>query len=398
MPVDWSNWSGSVRCSPARLVTPKDEAEIAAEVRGAAADGLRVRVAGTGHSFTPLVATDGVLVSLAGWAGIESCDPERRQATVRAGTTLHVLGEELLGRGLAMENLGDVDVQALGGAIGTGTHGTGPTFGNLSTQVLALRLVTATGDVLDCSAEREPEVFRAARVSLGLLGIVSAVTLRLVPAFRLHERVWRLPAEECLERLDRLIARNEHFEFFWDPADDEAECKSLNTTEKAPEDADILEGERIGWSAHIIPSVRSLTFNEMEYAVPAALGPDCFRAVRRRMRERHPGVTWPVEYRTLTPDDAYLSPAYGRETVTISIHQSARRPYQDFFADIEAIFRAHGGRPHWGKIHNLRAAELHDLYPMWDRFQAVRTRLDPDGRFLNDYLREVFGIDAPARR
>jgi FAD/FMN-containing dehydrogenase len=391
VPEGWSNWSESVRCTPSRIELPSNEEELSSIVVRAAREGLSVRVAGTGHSFTPLVTTDGVIVSLDEWTGIETCDAEHCWATVRAGTKLAALGELLFERGLAMENLGDVDVQSLGGAIGTGTHGTGRTFRNLSSQVTALRLVTASGEILDVTEGSHPDLLRAAQVSLGLLGVTSTVTLRLLPAFRLHERVWRLPALECLDRLNRLIAKNEHFEFFWHPQSDESECKTLTSTDLTPDQAPELEGERVGWSAQIIPSVRRLKFNEMEYALPAESGAACFRAVRQRMLERHPGVRWPVEYRTLAPDDAWLSPAFGRDTVTISIHQDARLPYAPFFDDIEPIFRSYGGRPHWGKIHSLTGSDLRGLYPKWDFFVALRESLDPEGQFLNPYLQGLFG-------
>jgi FAD/FMN-containing dehydrogenase len=297
----------------------------------------------------------------------------------------------LLEQGLAMENLGDVDVQSLAGAIGTGTHGTGRTFRNISSQVSALRIVTADGDVRACSEEQEPDLFGAARVSMGMFGVFSLIGLRLVPAFRLHERVWRLPIGECLDRLDRFITRNQRFEFFWYPTSDEAECKSLNRTEALPEELPEIEGERIGWSAQVLPSVRRILFNEMEYAMPAEAGVACFHKVRSRMLARHPEVRWPVEYRTLAEDNAWLSPAYGRATVTISIHHDARLPFEPFFSDIEPIFLAHGGRPHWGKIHGLKSIALRDLYPKWEAFVALRQSMDPDGRFMNTYLQGLFG-------
>jgi len=407
----WLNWSGSVACEPRCLATPASEEEIRALVREAVAAGLTVRVAGTGHSFTPLVATDGLLLSLDGWAGVEAHDAATGRTTVRAGTKLHDLGDRLFALGLGMENLGDVDVQSVAGAIATGTHGTGRTLGNLSSHVVGMRLVTAAGESLELSEERDADLLRAARVSLGALGVVSRVTLRVLPAYCLEERVWREPNAACLDRLAERIADNVRYEFFWFPATDEAECKTLNPTDLPPDEEPAglamgtpasaapgaprqpVERRRVGWSARVIPSIRQRRFNEMEYALPAEAGPDCFRRVRARMRERHPEVLWPVEYRTLAADDAWLSPAHGRDTVTISIHQDARLPFMEFFTDIEAIFREHGGRPHWGKIHTLTARELRDLYPRWDDFLAARARLDPDGVFLNPHLRRVFGPD-----
>jgi FAD/FMN-containing dehydrogenase len=339
------------------------------------------------------VATPGYVVSLDDWAGIESCDPSRLEATVRAGTKLTALGEALLARGLATANLGDIDVQSLGGALGTGTHGTGRSLPNLSAQVAALRLVLASGEVVECSAEREPDLFAAARVSFGALGVISAARLRLLPAYRLHERTRRQSLAETLERLAEDVAGNRHFEFFWFPARDVVETKALNPTAAEPDSLAGRKYERIGWSAKILPSVRELKFHEMEYSVPAEAGPACMRAVEARMRARWADVQWPVEYRTLRADDAWLSTAHERETVTISIHQDAGLPCRELFGDLEGVFREHRGRPHWGKLHTLRAPELAALYPRFDDFRALRRRLDPRGVFGNDHLRELLGTE-----
>lgn len=401
-PRPWHNWSGSVGCTPRAIVAPGSEEEVAATIRDASREGATVRVVGSGHSFVPLCATDGVLVTLDALHGVAEVDAARGRATIRAGTKLHRLGPLLHAAGLAMANLGDIDRQSLGGAVGTGTHGTGPTLGNIATQVVGLRLATADGNLLDLSAAREPALFEAARVAVGALGIATRITLQLLPAYRLHERTWAVPFEECMAGLDDLIAANRHFEFFWLPGPDACAMKALNPTDEPVFDpppappappgslARYTRPERVDWSHRVLPSERNARFNEMEYAVPAARGPDCLREVRALMRTRHRDVTWAVEYRTLRADAIPLSPAHGRETVTISIHQAAGLPHEPFFADAEAVFRNHHGRPHWGKCHNLRARDLRDAYPRWADFAAARARLDPAGRFLNPYLRGLF--------
>jgi FAD/FMN-containing dehydrogenase len=388
----WSNWSGRVTCAPASIMRPASERAIADAVRDAARAGKNVRVAGSGHSFTPLVATSDVLLSLDDWHGIEDVDATHGRATIRAGSKIAALGAPLREHGFALANQGDVDVQAIAGALSTGTHGTGRTLGSLSSQIRALRLVTADGEVVCCDAAHDADLLDAARVSLGALGILSAATLQLVPAYRLHERVWKVGIDDCLAQLDERIARHRHFEFFWYPHRDYAEMKALDPTDAAPGSLEGRKGERVDWSDQIFPSVRDLRFNEMEYSLPAASGAACFAAVRARMQQRHADVLWPVEYRTVAADPGWLSPMHERDTVAISIHQDASLPCDDFFSDIEPIFREHGGRPHWGKIHNLRARELAPLYPKWERFLAVRKRLDPGGVFLNDHLRELFGL------
>ena len=388
----WTNFSGRVSCLPAQSVRPKSEAELAELVRAAARDGRGLRVAGTGHSFTPLCATDGMLVSLDDWQGIVAIDRARGRATVRAGTKLRALGEPLLEAGLAMANLGDVDVQALAGAVSTGTHGTGPGLANVSSQVVGARLVRASGEALELSAERDRDELDAARVSLGLLGVFSTLELALVPAYKLHERVWKTGIEPCLDELARDVAATRHYEFWWYPHKDYAERKSLQPTGAPAESVAGRKGERIDWSARILPTVRELRFNEMEYSVPAEAGPACFRQVRERMKTRWPDVVWPVEYRTVAADSAWLSTAHARASVAISLHQDAKLDPDAFFADCEPIFVAHGGRPHWGKLHRRTAPDLAAVYPRWADFQVLRRELDPGGVFANAYLRELFAL------
>lgn len=394
----WSNWSGSVTCAPRSIVLPTSEAETIAVIKKAAADRISVRVAGTGHSFTPLCAADGILMSLDGLQGLVTSAGET--ATFWAGTKLSQMGDPLWEAGLALANMGDIDRQALAGAISTGTHGTGPTLGNLSTQVIGLRIVLASGEVVVCSPTQEPEIFKAARVSLGALGVITQVTLRALPAYRLQERSWVAGFEECMAQLDHLVATNRHFEFFWVPSEDLCAMKTLNPTNAecvASPHSPIVTGrltryvrdEKIDRSYRIFPSERNLKFNETEFALPAATGPDCLREIRQLMQRRYPAVLWPLEYRTLAADDIPLSPAYGRATVTISVHQAAELPYQPFFADVEAIFRNHQGRPHWGKIHTHTMRDLVALYPAWADFQAVRAQLDPTGLFLNEHLQTI---------
>lgn len=401
----WTNWSGTITCTPRTIAAPESEAEIRALIGVAAQTHATVRVTGTGHSFVPLCASDDLLLSLDNLQGIVAIDQAAQQAIVWAGTKIHQLGDPLWDAGLAMANMGDIDRQSIAGAISTGTHGTGCTLGSISTQVVGLRIVTATGEIIECSPTRAPEIFRAAQVSLGALGVITQVTLQLLPAYYLHERTWAVPFEACMTNLDELIAANRHCEFFWSPGEDACALKTLNPTEldqlpAAPTVPTVtgrlaryIREERIDRSYRIFPSERTIKFNETEFAVPAANGPDCLRELRHLMQTQFPEVLWPIEYRTLAADTTDLSPAYNRATVTISLHQAAELPYQSFFAAAEAIFRNHHGRPHWGKLHTHMAHDLRALYPQWSNFQAVRGRLDPTGMFMNEHLHAIFDGD-----
>jgi len=386
--LEFEDFSGRVSCTPRHRHEPRDEAELVRCVREARGC---VRPVGSGHSGAPLCATDDTQISLEHFHGIESVDPESRCAWIRAGTPVHALGAPLWEAGFSLRNQGDVDVQALAGAIATGTHGTGPALGSMSTQVEGLRLVLASGDVWTCTRAQHPDVLDAARVNLGALGVVSALCLSLEPAYWLHEREWKEDVEPGLEQLQARAGAPRHLEFWWLPPLDALYMKSLHPTDAEPESVAGRRRERIGRSFEVFPSVRADPFYEIEYAVPEAAGPACFRALRAWLRQHHPDVTWPIEYRTLAADDIPLGVAFERPSVTLSVHQARGLPYAKLFADAEAILREHDGRPHWAKAHSLTATELAPLYPRWADFARVRRELDPHGRFLSPYLRELLG-------
>jgi FAD/FMN-containing dehydrogenase len=375
---------------------PEDEEALVRLVRRAAAEGRTVRVVGAGHSSSSLVQTDDILVSLEKFTGLVSHDGEACEAVVRPGSTLHDMGQALLDVGLAVHNLGDVDVQRVAGAIATGTHGTGKTLRNLSAMLIGVRLVTGQGEVVACHVEDEPEFIQAARVSLGALGIFTELRLKLLPAYKLHRQEWCTNVEDCLAHLDELVAQNRNFDFYWYPRSDEAKLRILNEPGEGPEDipyARLVE-DKVNWAPDIISKVRTLRFDEMEYSLPAGAGPECFAEIRRRVLARHrKTVGWRVLYRTVAPDDAYLSTAHGRDTVTISLHQNNSLHFWQYFKDIEPVFWHYGGRPHWGKKHTLRAQALRPLYPRWDDFLAARRRVDPEGRFLNGHLCTLLGLE-----
>lgn len=394
---EWRNWSGSLRFRPQRFEQPESEQALVELVRRAAADGQTVRVVGAGHSSSRLVETEDLLVSLEKLNGLQSHDRDHCVATLGAGTRVEDAGKALHEVGLALHNYGDVATQTLAGVIGTGTHGSGKMLPNLSAALVGVRLVTGRGELQEYTFDREPGFLQAARVSLGALGIFTAVTLKLLPTYRIHRQEWCTHIDKCMDHLDELIELNRGFDFYWYPRRDEAKLRLLNPPGEGPGRLPYAQcvAEEEGWSHEVIPKHSGIAnkFDEMEYALPAEAGPACFQEVRRRMKEKHRAIVgWRVLYRTIAADDAYLSPAQGRPTVTISLHQNAGLPFWEFFLDLEPVFRAYGGRPHWGKKHTLGAAELRPLYPLWDRFEAERRRMDPGGVFLSPAMRDLLGV------
>lgn len=387
----WSNWSGRQRARPRSLHFARSEEDAAAVVRQAAAEGLTVRAAGAGHSHAPLVPGDGVIIDTSGLAGVVASDTVTQTARIRAGSRICTLGRPLHDAGLALINQGDIDRQAIAGACATGTHGTGPALKNLSAAVVGARLVLASGEIVNCSSEQQPQLWQAVRLSLGALGLVTELTLQLRPAYKLAERGWSEPVEALLERLDEHVAAARHFEFFWYPENDSAAAKAMDETEAPPRYPLDAEHQRQAWSYEVLPSHRPLLHTEMEYSVPAAAGPACFRAIRGLIQDDFPDLRWPVEYRTLAADDVWLSTAYRRPTVTISVHQDIKEDEQPYFQACEAVFLEHGGRPHWGKVHYLDGSRLAAMHACWADWWSVRDAADPQGVFLNDHLRALRG-------
>ena len=426
----WTNWAHNQSCSPAAVRRPATEAELVQLVKQAAANGQRVKAVGAGHSFTSIACTDGVLVDLGGYGRVLRHDAAFDQVTVEAGIPLHRLSDELDARGLALENMGDIDRQSISGATQTATHGTGLRFRNLSAQIVGMRLVTADGSVLECSASENADVFDAARVGLGALGLVSTLTLQCVRAFRLHAVEEPAPVDDVLRDLDDLVEANDHFEFYWVPHTRWALTKrNRRTDEPARPRTRVREWVddvalnnyafgvlcRVGrWRPSLIPrlakvipntgrldyvdrsdrvftSPRRVRFWEMEYGVPREALPEALNRVRRLVDEMGTPLSFPVEVRVVAPDEIPLSTAQGRETGYIAVHVYRGTPYDAYFAGVERIMDGYGGRPHWGKLHFQRAETLAPKYPRWDDFQLVRARLDPEGRFANPYLDRVVG-------
>ncbi|MEO6997802.1 MAG: D-arabinono-1,4-lactone oxidase [Terracoccus sp.] len=431
--VDWSNWAGNQRARLVTLARVRSEAEVVSAVRLAGRQGLRVKAIGAGHSFTGVALTDGVGLDLGALSGVTTIDPTRGEVTVRAGTSLRVLGDELDQLGLALPNLGDIDQQSIAGATATGTHGTGLGLPGLSAGIRALRIVLADGSVVECSPTTESDLFQAARLGLGALGVVTELTIAVVPAFLLHAVERPEPMEELLGHLDEAIEKNDHFEFYWFPHTDRALTKRNNRvaagTLPAPLkpwrqrlDDELLsnrvfeltnrfttrmprttkgvnavaaralsERQFTERSQQVFVSARRVRFRESEWAFPRPALSEVLLELRDWVDTHDERISFPVECRVAAADDVWLSTAHERESCYVAIHRYHRQQGGDYFAAFEAIAVNHHGRPHWGKIHTRDAAYLQAAYPRFDDFVAVRDRVDPHRRFDNPYLRRVLG-------
>ncbi len=430
----WQNWSGLATARPAQVLTPAGAAEVAEAVVAARSSGLNVKMVGSGHSFTDIAVTDGLLLLPDRLVGVRTVDREAMTVTVLAGTPLHVLNERLDGLGLALHNMGDIDRQTVAGAISTGTHGTGGRWASLSAQVAALEVVTADGSVVqarpDGSAD-EAALFAAARVGLGALGILTAVTFLVEPAFTLEAVEQPMSWSELVDGFEALAAENHHTEAYWFPHTDRMLTKRDNRTLDAPEplsrvrsyvEDELLSNTLFGWlnragnaapatipginrlsaralsartysdvSHRVFTSPRRVVFREMEYAVPRAVGMQALTEVRALVEQKGWRIGFPVEIRHAPADDAWLSPAHDRDSVYLAFHVNAQTDHTAYFSGVEQVLRSYDGRPHWGKLHTRTAADLAPAYPCFEEFLAVRDRVDPDRLFTNAYLERVLG-------
>ena len=421
--MQWKNWSGSVRAKPQQIARPTTETELAGLVQNA----RKVRVVGAGHSFMPLCETDGTLLSLSALEGAVQFSADKSRVWAPAGWSLAKLTEALWQEGVSLINQGDVNPQALAGAIGTGTHGTGAELGSLSTAARGFRLLMPDGSIVTCSEDERTELFQAARLSLGLVGVATQIEIDVLPAYHLEERVETHRFEDIEQRWDELAASNRHVEFFIFPYGDYVALKTLNPAPsegplKRMNDMDDrafrmvcdlcsvapwltrrlqphivgrgVRTRRVGPAYQIFPSDRTVKFEEMEYELPRANGFAALKEAIGWIKKKKLPVTFPFEFRLTAADDIWLSPFNGTQGASISMHQYAKMAWRDLFAEAEPIFRAHGGRPHWAKRHTLSARDVDALYPDAAKFKAVRDAVDPGAKFANAHLMQTFSIEA----
>jgi L-gulonolactone oxidase len=427
----WSSWSGLSTTVPAARQQPRSPEEVAAAVTEARDRGLRVKMTGSGHSFTDIALTDGLLLDPCALHGVVAVDLDEMTVTALAGTTLRQLNAALDHLGLALHNMGDVDPQTLAGAVSTGTHGSGGLVGSLSSQLEALELVDGTGVVRRLSRTESPEELDAARVGLGALGVVTTLTFRVEPAFGLNAVETPMSWDEVVARHDELVTSNHHVDIYWFPHTDGCQVKLNNRTVddldplprwRATLDDRLLSNNlfelvnqvtnrrpqlapRINRvSAHaltartytdvshqVFTSPRSVVFREMEYAVPREVGIDTLVEVRRRIERSGWRITFPVELRSTPADHAWMSTSYGRDSVYLAFHVHRDMDHRPYFEGLEPLLREREGRPHWGKLHTRAAADLAPVYPRFDDFVALRDRFDPDRLFTNAHLDRVLG-------
>lgn len=428
----WRNWSGSVEAVPNFRSYPVSVPQIQSEVLRAAEEGERIRVGGSGQSFSPLSWTDENLLSLNYFTGIESVDIQQRRVWVRSGTRLRQLAADLTDRGLALQIFSSSGAQTLAGAISTGMHGSGIGFGNLSSQVTALRMVCADGSHRTISAESNPEMLDAARLSLGALGVITHVELQCVEAARLHYKSLKGSLNQTLDRINQLKRTHRHFEFKWFPYTDTVQLNFMDLTSAGESYPGLIEqarhlvmnngalwmlsemsrriprssgtasrlaayaaadSESVGELPRHRENRRLLRYDETEFSIPVQRLPTVMRQIDQLMRALRFRVHFPLEVRFARRDDLWLSPNYQRDSAFIAARQYRGMPHEDYFAALTDIFDRNEGRPSWSSLHDKTAHELAQLYPRFADFQRLRGELDPRGVFLNPHIATLLGVE-----
>ncbi|WJL96572.1 FAD-binding protein [Microbacterium sp. ET2] len=411
-----TNWAGNLTYRAARIAEPTDEAELSAILDRARSDGTTVRVLGSRHSFNDIADTDGVIISLAALAtaGQVSVAPDRKTVRIPAGIRYGDLVPVLEREGLALANLASLPHISVAGAVQTGTHGSGDSVGALGTQVAAVELLTAAGERITLT--RGEDGFDGAVVGLGALGIVTHLRLDVEPHFAVAQTVFEgVRWDDALSRLDDLTGAGDSVSLFtrWTNPDVIDQVWVKARTASSADDLSGFGARAADGPRHPIPGIDPtpctaqegvpgpwydrlphfrLAFTpsageelQSEYLVARADAVAAIQAVRG-LADRISPLLLTCEVRTMAADDLWLSPAYGRPTLGIHFTwQRDEAAVRALLPALEAALPA-SARPHWGKVFTMPGDEVRRRYPRFDDFAALRTRLDPDRRFVGDYL------------
>lgn len=422
------NWSENQQWNPKEFLQPSTQEEIVNIIQKASENKQKVRVYGSKHSFTPINNSNDISLNLDNYQGLLSVDKTTNQATVKAGTKLYNLTSLLAEHNLALENMGDIDKQSIAGAISTGTHGTGITFGNISTQITAIKFVNGLGEVIYCSETENTALFKCMQISLGVFGIITEITLQCVPNYKLKLEKKVEDLDAVLASLNQLNDTNRNFEFYWFPYTNKTQTKYSNiTNDKANKDnfinyfndvvienyafklvcdyakkfpkknvgvsklsaKTLSKSVKVKENKDVYATPRLVKFNEMEYNIPTEAYQDVFKDVTKLVNSKKFNIHFPIENRFVQGDAIYLSPAYKRDSAYIACHVYKGKEFVPYFKALEEIFSAYDGRPHWGKMHFKDATYFSKIYPEFGTFCEHRKKNDPNGIFLNEHLTQI---------
>lgn len=412
------NWSGHVEFSSSSTVSPESVGEVQSVVAGAD----RVRALGTAHSFNDLADTAGVHVTLDRLPQHIDIDAGGGIAWVPAGMRYGRAAQLLDAEGWAVHNMASLGHISVAGTIATGTHGSGDGNPTLSATVRGLELVTAGGDVVTIDADRSPSTFDGSVVALGALGVVTRVTLAIQPSFQVRQYVFDgIGHDTVLARFDDIFGSAYSVSFFtcWAPNLVGQVWMKRRDGQDAPWSADAWMGGRLAEAKrHPLPGLDAVHCTEQagqpgpwherlphfrldftpssgdelqtEYLVPRDRAVELLADVVALAPRIHP-LLHVSEVRTMAADTLWLSGAYGRDTVGIHFTWQKRPEVVDLLPELDDLFAARGGRPHWGKLYAVTGLPLAERYPRFADFAALATAMDPTGKFRNRSLDALLG-------
>lgn len=422
------NWSGNQKWTPNKLIQPYTTDEIISVVKSAISNKKKIRVFGSKTSSSSLNNTNDISLNLDNYQGIIHIDKANYLVTVKSGTKLYKLTKILAKNDLALENLGDFNKQSIAGAIATATHGSGIYLGILSTQVVGIKFINGLGKEIYCSRKEKPELFKCMQVSLGTLGIVTEITLSCIDKYRVKLDKFSEKISDVLANINDYNANNRNFELLWFPYTNNTLTKYSNITNFKADRSTfynfindhilenymfslmcnltkwfpnlrfsfskfmtlfLLDSTRVKQYEDIYITPKNFKFNEMEYSVPIDAYQDAMKDVIKLVNSKKYKVFFPIQNRFVAQDNIYLSPCYKRVSAYISCHVFKGKDYHNYFKDLEEIFTAYEGRPHWGKIHYKKSDYFKKVYPMFEKFNQKREEHDPNNIFLNEYLKEI---------
>lgn len=427
----WQNWVGYVTAQPEQKLTPSSVAELQQIIKDARINKKRVRVTGAAHSFSGCAKPEEIAISLHNMRGLVSVDKENKLATLYAGTYLHEIGEALKEHGFALENMGDVQAQTIAGAASTATHGTGLSLGSVANQVVAWEWIDGTGKLHhhQRSNSQTDELGNALHLSLGMLGVFTKLTVKVVALYGLKERNEVLDFETGLSRFHEAANTHRHLEWFLFPGTNKLQQKTLSVIAPKPMSSNqklkdkfdsavtlngafyvLCELARLrptwtkkvseisarsipnskceGYSFEVFPTPRGVKFNESEYFIKLSDFDQCISEINQILLADNKGSHFPIEVRTHKGETGMLSPTQGEDSAVLSFHVYKGMDDEPLFNWLYEYMKKWQGRPHWGKLNKLTTDELHHLYPELKRFLEIRKTYDPDNIFINSWFEQ----------
>ncbi|MBG9456488.1 FAD-linked oxidase [Lysinibacillus sphaericus] len=428
----WTNWAGNVISYPSEMYLPQSIEEVTNIVGHAREFGKTIRVTGAAHSFSAVAMPEHIALSLHNMRGLIAVNEAKQEATLWAGTYLYEIGPLLAKHGFALINMGDIQEQTIAGAVSTGTHGTGVTLGSLSSAVTRWGFVDGTGTYREHMRGMD-DLSEALHVTLGMLGVLVKVTIKVIPLYSLHYVSTRDTLANGLAIFAEDIRQHRHVEWFYFPSSETIQVKRMNAVAPVYQSewskrietlklqivengaffamselckwkpsfsgaisklaaANVVEGEKMGISYEIYPSPRSVKFQESEYAIPLTQFESCMEEIHATFKSGIFNVHFPLECRTTAGEAGFLSPTQGQESAFIAFHMYKGMQEGPYFEWVHTMMKKYKGRPHWGKLNHLTANYVYELYPDVEKFLAIRSQCDPDNVFLTGYLRKIFTL------